>query len=341
MVEETLTAMRLGGIWDHVGFGFHRYSTDEGWLLPHFEKMLYDQALLAVTYTEAWQATGRDLYRRTAGEIFSYVLRDLRRPEGAFGCAEDADSEGEEGRFYLWDHEELSALLDGEELAAVTDTFGVRRGGNFTDELGEKSDRNLLHRKGPGWPESDPPALENARLKLLAARSKRVRPLFDDKVIADWNGLMIAALAKGGAAFGSAEYLAAAEKAAAFILDTLRGGDGRLRHRWRGGEADLPAHVDDYAFLTWGLLELYGASHHPRRLAEAVELTKVMLDLFWDAEGGGLFFSTASESAVPGRQKIVDDGSCPSGNSVAAMNLLRLGRLTGDPSWEERAAALF
>ena len=211
MVEETLRAMRLGGIFDQLGCGFHRYSTDAGWLVPHFEKMLYDQALLALAYTEAFRLWGDAAFRDAAEEIFAYVLRDLRAPDGGFAAAEDADSEGEEGRFYLWSVDEVTALLGpaaAEEFAAA---FHMTANGNFTSEVGERSDRNILHRLSPlaiGAGDFTlragglPPALEASRVALLAARGKRVRPHRDDKVLADWNGLMIAALAKAAAVFG-------------------------------------------------------------------------------------------------------------------------------------------
>jgi hypothetical protein len=349
MTEETLAAMGRGGIYDHIGYGFHRYSTDEKWLLPHFEKMLYDQALLSLVYTEAWQATGSSLFRRTAEEVFTYVLRDMQSEEGGFFSAEDADSEGEEGRFYLWTLSEVGQALDPGEASAVREVFGLKEGGNFTDELGGVSEKNIFHRIAspgdgldkPGREEQDPGSLlESARSRLFDVREERIRPLRDDKILTDWNGLMIAALAKGGAALGDRGLCRAAERAAAFLLGTMRSPEGLLLHRYREGEAAIAAHLDDYAFLVWGLIELYQATFRVSYLSEGLRLTDEMLSLFWDGENGGLFFTAHGADDVPVRQKILDDGSLPSGNSVAAFNLLRLSRLTGEHRYEEKASAL-
>ncbi len=342
IVEKSLEAMRGGGVYDQVGFGYHRYSTDERWLLPHFEKMLYDQALISLAYVEAWQATGRPFYRRVAEEMFEYVMRDLQLPQGGFCCAEDADSEGVEGKFYLWSLEEVRQALGPERTDLMAGAFNLQAGGNFTDELGEASDRNILHRTGapPGDLLPSGP-LEEARKALLEARSQRVRPLRDDKVLVDWNGLMIGSLARGAAAFGSAELGQAAERGARFLLENLRDPGGVLLHRWREGDADLPAHLDDYAFFGWALIGLYQATFRPEYLRAAVDLTTQMLSRFWDDEGGGLFFTDRWQQDLPVRQKILEDGSLPSGNSVAAGNLLALARLTGDSGFEERAARLF
>jgi uncharacterized protein YyaL (SSP411 family) len=343
MAEKALTAMRLGGIYDHVGFGFHRYSTDEQWLLPHFEKMLYDQALLSMVYVEAWQATGEPLHRRTAEEVFTYVLRDLRGREGGFFSAEDADSEGVEGKFYLWTLEEVETVLGREEAAVVREAFCLKKEGNFVDELGAASERNIFHRTAPpgALTEELEDRLEEARSALFAAREGRVRPLRDDKVLTDWNGLMIASLAKGGAAFEDETLTKAAEEAAAFLLSSMRSPEGRLLHRYREGEAAIEGHLDDYAFLAWGLIELYQATFKEEYLSEALRLTDEMLSLFWDGEAGGLFFTSGDADDLPLRQKVLEDGSVPSGNSVAAFNLLRLARITGAHRYEEHGAAIF
>jgi len=347
MVEETLRAMRLGGIFDHLGYGFHRYSTDAGWLVPHFEKMLYDQALLALAYTEAFRLWGDAAFRGTAEEIFTYVLHDLRAPDGGFAAAEDADSEGEEGRFYLWSIDEVIALLGpaaAEEFAAA---FHMKANGNFTSEIGERSDRNILHRLSPlaiGAGDFTlhagglPPALEAARTALLAERGKRVRPHRDDKVLADWNGLMIAALAKAAVVFGNPSYAHEAAGAAEFVLTKVRDAAGNLLHRYRDGEAAFPAVVDDYADLAWGCLELHGATGELRWLNEARSLVEAMDARFGDG-AGGLYFA-APDPLLPLRQVIATDAALPAGAAVAVELLLRLGDATGEARYGVRAREL-
>jgi uncharacterized protein len=350
MVEQTLQEMRRGGVYDHVGFGFHRYSTDDAWLVPHFEKMLYDQALVAMAYIEAYQATGKIEYQKTVEEIFTYVLRDMTAPEGGFYSAEDADSEGEEGKFYVWQLAEIQRVLDQEEAEMVADVFNVHVSGNFREEAtGHISGNNILHMRATmpnlaaklklSVPELEN-RLEQARLKLFHDRELRVHPYKDDKILADWNGLMIAALAKGAQAFDRPEYARAAAKAADFVLTTLRAPDGRLIHRFRKGEAALPSHVDDYAFFVWGLLELYEATFQVRYLTAALELNDHLMKYFWDATSGGLYFTEEAASDLPVRKKETYDGATPSGNSVAALNLLRLGRMTGNPDLEQKAVML-
>jgi hypothetical protein len=348
MVEHTLQALRRGGIFDQLGFGFHRYSTDREWLTPHFEKMLYDQALLLLAYLEAHQATGKPLYARTAEEIITYMLRDLRDPGGAFHSAEDADSEGEEGKFYLWTVPEVRALLDEESASLFIEAYGLRPGGNFTAEGGGEG-RNILHlpapleelarRKGMAL-EVLERRLESARKRLLAAREKRVRPHKDDKVLTDWNGLAIAALARAGAVLGKEEYMAAARQAAQFLLQKLRDDSGRLLHRYRDGSAEIPGQLDDYAFLTWGLIELYETTFEPEWLATALELSRVLEERFWDAERGGFYLTADDAEGLIVRVRQIEEGGIPSGNAVAMLNLLRLARLTGDTHLEELAQRL-
>jgi uncharacterized protein len=350
MVEATLKAMSEGGIYDHIGFGFHRYSTDAHWLVPHFEKMLYDQALLAMTYTEAYQATGRAEYRKTAEAVIHYVLRDMTAPEGGFYSAEDADSEGEEGKFYVWTLDQVERVLDRDDTDLMAQVLNVHTRGNFREEAtGRITGANILHlrqslEETAGRLDMSLEALETrleqARSALFAAREKRVHPHKDDKVLTDWNGLMIAALAKAAQAFDRPDYSDAATRAARFILGTLRTANGRLLHRFRQGTAGLPAHVDDYAFLVWGLLELYEATFDVRWLHEALDLNQKLLDHFWDDRSGGLFFTADDETELPVRRKEIYDGATPSGNSVAALNLLRLGRITGNPAWERKADQL-
>ncbi len=349
MVEKTLREMRSGGIYDHVGFGFHRYSTDEHWLLPHFEKMLYDQALLALAYTEAYQARGSDAYRETAAEIFQYVLRGMTSPEGAFWSGEDADSEGVEGKFYLWKEKEIRDVLGEKEADIVIRAFNVTRDGNFVEEAsGARTGENILHltqtydelATALGMAEEGVrKALAENGKKLFEEREKRVHPHKDDKILTDWNGLMIAALARGARIFGDSRYADAAGRAASFILERMRRSDGRLYHRFRDGEAAISGFLDDYAFLVWGLIELYEAVFDARWLEAALELNALAVLHFWDGKEGGFFFTPDDGETLLVRKKEVYDGAVPSGNSVAFWNLLRLSRMTGDASLDEKAAA--
>ena len=347
MVEKTLLEMRQGGIYDHVGFGFHRYSTDQEWLVPHFEKMLYDQAMLAMAYVEAYQVTGKENYKNTAEEIFTYVLRDMTAGTGGFYSAEDADSEGVEGKFYVWTKEEIRAVLPEEEADFFIKVFHVDERGNFQEEAtGERTGANILHlKKSLSQIASDlrisekklRDRLEAARQKLFAVREKRLHPYKDDKILTDWNGLMIAALAKGSRVFGDATYAQGARKAVDFIFDQMRSSNGRLLHRFRDGQAGITANVDDYAFFIWGLIELYETTFDVPYLKTAMELNEEMLKHFWDGKSGGLFFTPDDGEDLIVRKKEIYDGAVPSGNAVAMLNLLRLARLTGQSLLEERA----
>ncbi len=334
MAEKTLDSMYRGGIYDHIGFGFSRYSTDRKWLVPHFEKMLYDNALLAMAYLEAFEASGNKKYARIAREIFTYVLRDMTSPEGAFYSAEDADSEGEEGRFYLWTPDEVLEVLgsfDGEKFCRY---FDITSRGNFEG----RSIPNLI--KGD-VPEEDMALVQNLREKLFSHREKRVRPFRDDKVLTSWNGLMIAAMARGGRVLQDSSYISAAEKAAGFLLTRLVREDGRLMARYREGEAAYPAYADDYAFLIWGLLELYQATYKTIHLKKALELNDQMVRLFWDRDNGGLFIYGSDSEQLIARPREVYDGATPSANSVAAYNFIRMARLTGRHDLEELAERQF
>ena len=343
MAVKTLTAMRRGGIYDHLGFGFHRYSVDEKWLAPHFEKMLYDQALLIQAYAEAFQVTENPLLARTVRETAEYVLRDMTSPEGAFYTAEDADSEGEEGLFYVWTPGQVKEVL-GDELGEIfCRAFDVTEAGNF------EHGRSIPHLPRPlndvarelGLsPEALEARLSECRARLFEAREARVRPLKDDKVLTGWNGMMIAALAKAGQVLDEEDYIRAAGRSADFILSAMKTSGGRLMRRYRHGESAHPGFLEDYAFLIWGLIDLYESCFEVRYLEEALSLNAVLLDLFGDERDGGLFFSGSDNEALITRQKEVYDGAIPSGNSVAAMNLLRLGRLTGDAGLEARADLL-
>jgi uncharacterized protein len=351
MAHETLLAMRRGGIFDHVGLGFHRYSTDAQWLVPHFEKMLYDQALLALASLETWQATGDDRHARTAREIFEYVQRDMTSPEGGFYSAEDADSEGEEGAFYLWTTDEIREVLEPRAADLFIAAYGIEERGNFHDEAsGSLDGRNIPHLRRPlvelapelsRRPDELAAELEHARAALFEVRERRVHPLKDDKILTDWNGLMIAAFARGGAVLDEPAYTEVAIRAADFVLTTLRDDDGDLLKRYRRGEAGLEAHLDDHAFMVWGLLELYEATFDERWLAEAIQLNERMLEQFWDDQRGGLFLTADDAEQVLVRSKEFGDGAIPSGNSVAALNMLRIARITASVDLERRAQALF
>jgi uncharacterized protein YyaL (SSP411 family) len=348
MARKSLMAMRLGGIWDHVGLGFHRYSTDGQWLLPHFEKMLCDQALLAIVYMEAFHVTGEPLFSRTAREIFEYVLRDMTDSQGGFFTAEDADSEGEEGKFYVWPLDEFRKALSGVVTLPWEKIFRVIPGGNYLDEATRRrTGGNILHltELPPKWSEvlGIPPDKLRAewldiRGRLFSYREKRPRPLKDDKILADWNGLMIAALARGAAVFEKPEYETAARRAAGFVLEKMRDETGGLYHRFREGEASVPALAHDYAFFIRGLLELHQASGE--FVQTAVELQEKMMADFWDGNAGGFFTTSTWSVDLPIRPRELYDGAVPSVNSVGLENFLLLHRITGNEKWKERARML-
>lgn len=350
MVEKTLKAMRRGGIYDHTGHGFHRYSTDRNWILPHFEKMLYDQALLAMAYTEAYQATGNKEYRKTAEDIFDYVLRDMTSPDGGFYSAEDADSEGVEGRFYTWKEEEIRNILGDKDADIFIRIYNVKKTGNFMDEASmEATGQNILYLAKPleetakemKIPLSELESLlETSRKKLFEAREKRVHPHKDDKILTDWNGMMIAALSKASRAFNQPRYAEAAGKAADFLLSKSRQSDGRLFHRYRDGEAGIDGYLDDYAFFTWGLLELYEATFNIKYLQTALEMNNDMIKHFQDVKNGGFFLSADDSENLLIRQREIYDGAVPSGNSVAMLNLLKIARITGNPDYEKKGVKI-
>ncbi|MFX0042626.1 MAG: thioredoxin domain-containing protein [Candidatus Hodarchaeota archaeon] len=347
MVEKTLQAMRSGGIYDHIGFGIHRYSTDSTWLVPHFEKMLYDQALVAMAYIEAYQATKNPEYRKITQEIFEYVLRDMTSPEGGFYSAEDADSEGEEGKFYVWSKDDIENILDKKEFDVAMKVFNIKDSGNFLEEsTGRRTGQNILHIKHTLAEISSDlnisekelvSKIENIRRKLFETREKRIHPHKDDKILVDWNGLMIAALAKGAQVINEKKYLEAAKKASEFILSSLRLPNGRLEHRYREGVSEINGYLTDYAFLIWGLIELYEATFNIYFLKLALELHEIQIKHFWDKNIGGFYFTADDSEQLLTRQKEIYDGAIPSGNSVAMLNLLRLSYFTGDHELEEKA----
>jgi uncharacterized protein len=333
-VALTLDKMMHGGIYDQLGGGFARYSVDPTWLVPHFEKMLYDNALLARVYLHGWQAIGERRWMRICEETLDWALREMRGPEGGFYSALDADSEGEEGRFYVWDEEEMrQALTDAglpvESIERVLGYWGVSATGNFEG-------RNILHVPlGPGA--EPPPELGDARTSLFAQRDKRIRPGLDDKRICSWNALMIAALADAGAAMGRDDYLDAACACARFINHSMRDADGRLLRTWKDGEGRLNAYLEDHAFLVEALLRLYEATLDVRWFDAARDTADAMVERFADDERGGFFTTSHDHEELIARRKDVGDHPIPSGNSSAAYGLLRLAALTGDRDYEDRA----
>ncbi len=343
MVEKTLDNMRNGGIFDHIGYGFCRYSVDERWLVPHFEKMLYDQAMLTMAYTEAHQATGEARHGKVATEILTYVLRDMTAPQGGFYTAEDADSEGEEGLFYVWTPTEIQEHL-GKDLSDLFCRFyDVGPHGNFEDG------RSILHTRIPlvnfaAQENIEVAELQNlfeeARKRLFVAREKRVHPLKDDKILTSWNGLMIAAMAKAYQALGDQAYVDAAAGAASFISNNMKKDGHRLFRRYRDGDVAYPGYLDDYSNFVWGLIELYEATFETSYLEEAINLNHTMIDLFWDETYGGFFYSGKDNEVLIKQSKEIYDGAIPSSNSVAALNLVRLGHLTGDRDLANRAEQL-
>jgi len=366
MVEKTLTEMAHGGMYDHLGGGFHRYSTDQQWHVPHFEKMLYDQATLAKIYLEAYQETGKEFYAQTAREIFDYVLRDMQSPGGGFFSAEDADSLDQEkghkseGAFYIWLQKEILKILGQKEAEMFNYHFGVEPNGNAqNDPHGEFTGKNILYAAnsleetaehfkkssnslpldGRGNQEIAA-ILQKAKEKLFTVRSQRPKPHLDDKILVDWNGLMISSLAFGSRILEEPRYREAAERAAQFIFTKLKRPDGRLLHRYRDGEAAILATIDDYAFLIHGLIDLYEATFKVEYLKEAKRLAVEMIRLFWDENQGGFFFTAADAEELIIRQKEIYDGAIPSGNAVAALDLIRLGRMTLNRDWEAKAQKL-
>lgn len=351
MVTTTLRKIRLGGVYDHVGFGLHRYSTDERWLVPHFEKMLYDQAFFALANLECHLVTNDPFFLDSCKDTLGYVIRTLTSPEGGFYSAEDADSEGEEGKFYLWSEEEVTNALGQEDGEFYAKVFNFEKEGNYLDEATHKKNgRNIPHLKVPlselaakhkMKPKEFLAKIKSIREKLFERRKSRIHPQKDDKVLTDWNGLMISAFARSGRALDEKEYLKVARNAADFCLKELRSKDGRLLKRWRQGKAGLPAHLEDYAFFTQGLLDLYEATFEPKYLKAAKELTDLTLVHFEDKGKGGFFLTANDGEKLLIRAKEIYDGAIPSGNSVMALNLLRLNKVSGNKKYLDSANNLF
>jgi uncharacterized protein YyaL (SSP411 family) len=341
MVEQSLQAMARGGIYDQLGGGFHRYAVDARWLVPHFEKMLYDNALLARLYTEAYQATGDGWYRRIAEETLDYIARDLLQVSGGFFSAQDADSEGEEGSHYRWSWNEVREVLGGEEAQVFADYFDVTEEGNFEG-------RNVLRQRGElrgvarslGLsPEELEKRLDMARHKLFLARQKRPKPGLDDKILCAWNALAVTAFAEAGFAFDNRHYLDIASANGRFLTSHLWR-EGRLRRTWKGGQARLNAYLDDYAFLIEGLLALYQASGDREWLLKADDLMRIQIERFSDAESGDFYFTAEDHEALLVRRKEYLDNAIPSGNSASCLNLIRLAELLGREDYRRRAESV-
>lgn len=334
MVRTTLDHVARGGIYDHLGGGFHRYSTDNHWLVPHFEKMLYDQAALAGAYLEAFQVTKKPEYKAVIRETLDYVLRDMTASDGAFYSAEDADSEGMEGKFYVWTRDELKKILTPLEFSEFSKTYGITSSGNF------ESGTNILSLQ-PGFSRvKRSKAIESAIGKLRKVRAARVRPSRDDKVLVSWNGLMISALAKAGRVLDEPRYAAAAEKATTFILAHCKHQSDRLAHRWISGEAKFDPLDEDYSFLIDGLIELYQSTFNSRWLSHAKALQQEQDRLFSDSSKGDYYLTTGTDKHLLRRGKNFLDNVVPSGNSVTVLNLLRLSDLLVERPLREAAVKL-
>ncbi len=342
MVEKTLQQMRLGGIFDHIGLGFHRYSTDKKWFLPHFEKMLYDQAMNSMAYIEAYHITKNEEYAEIAEEVFSYVLRDMKHEKGGFFSAEDADSEGEEGTFYIWTEQELFKILGEKDGSIISKIYSFSKTGNFLDEASGKRNGNnipylsesksILAKKIKVNLDELNKIIESSRKNLFEKRKERIHPLKDDKILTDWNGLMIASLAQGGIVLNNERYIREAIYAADFIQEYLQRNDGRLVKRYRQGHSGLDPHINDYSFMIWGLINLYEATFKTIYLVRALKLTEVMIEDFYD-ENGGFFIGSKNAEKLIIRSKDYYDGAIPSGNSAAIYCLFKLGKITGNRYW--------
>lgn len=343
IVESTLQSMGNGGIYDHVGFGFARYSTDEKWLVPHFEKMLYDNAMLLIAYVECYQITGNPFYKKISDQIIEFVMREMRSPDGAFYSAIDADSEGIEGKYYVWDYDEIFNILDNDLADLYAAVYDITPIGNFEGKnVPNLIDSNLetMAEEYNFTIDELNQHLEEARAKLLAAREKRVYPHVDDKVLTSWNAMMITGLAKAGKVFENPKYTKTAEDALEFIERSLIK-DDRVMARYRDGDVKFNGYLDDYAFLVWANVELYETTFSLSYLKKARSLTDNMIDLFWDKEHGGFFFSGEDSEKLLSREKEIYDGALPSGNSVASVMLARIGYLTGETAYHDRLEEMY
>ncbi len=348
MATDTLTSMALGGVRDQIGFGFHRYAVDRAWNVPHFEKMLYDQAMNAYAYTVAWQITGDPLMRNAAEESLEYICQTLRRPGGGFASAEDADSQGGEGAFYIWNHSELKEILTADELVLAEKAWGISEKGNIPPEPGNPSGSNIISwiremdaEGNASLPvPKDSPGIIDLRKKLFARREMRPRPLLDDKVLTDWNGLAIWALAYSGRVFGDEWMIRAAEDAASFLLTTIRTEAGELWHQWKAGMASIPGTAQDYIFLVSGLSCLFQATGRPAYLESAITITWAAIDRFRDEKRGGFYATRSDDPMVPVRIRDDYDSAIPSVNGAACQVIRDLGLITGSDQFVDLAEAL-
>jgi hypothetical protein len=329
MVNKSLLAMRLGGLYDHLGYGFHRYSTDQMFLVPHFEKMLYDQANLLEVYLEAFQITKEDLFRETVEEVISYLKREMLAPEGAFYSAESAESEGEEGKFYTFTKREISEILGKKRAELISKLFNIKEKGNYREESTRRlSGKNILYLREP-IPQESKALVKDSLKKLFLYRKKRERPAKDDKIITAWNGLLISSLAKAGGVFPHSDSLKMAEKTACFIMENLYIKD-RLFRRYREGEVKIKGYLDDYAFFIRGLISLFQVSQKEKYLEFAIKLTREMIELFWDKKEGGFFLNGKDSEKMIFDHKDTYDGAFSSPNTIAAYDLIKLSNLTQD-----------
>ena len=342
IVKYSLKKMRNGGIYDQLGFGFHRYSTDKKWLVPHFEKMLYDQAILVHAFLDAYQATGDTYYANIVHEVLQYIIRDMTSEEGGYFSAEDADSGGEEGKFYVWTKDEIAAILSIEEAELFHNLFNIDDKGNWKE--GYRYKTNIPHiSKDLSYISQElnldlntlNNMLEDIREKLFFIREKRIHPQKDDKILTDWNGLMISAMARSGNVLNNVTYKKSAIKAMDFIIKTLYNENGSLYKRYRQDIAGLLGMLDDYAFIIWALIELYDLNYDEKYIEIATKLSEYQIEEFWDFDRSGFFFTPKSGEKLLVRSKEVYDGAIPSGNSVSAYNYIRLGRITSRPDFEK------
>ena len=337
IVVKSLVEMRKGGIYDQIGFGFHRYSTDQKWLVPHFEKMLYDQALLIHAYLDAYQITNNPIFSKTVHEICKYVLETMTDSQGGFYSAEDADSEGEEGTFYIWNSEELQIILNNEEYSFVSSNLNINNTGNCFVE-GERT--NIPHLSS-FMNELEEKKFSLIRKKIFDYRELRVHPLKDDKILTDWNGLMISALSRASILLDSPEYLKAAEKSANFIINNLIVDEQRLLKRFRNNESGIDGMIEDYAFFIWGLIELYQSTFNDKYIELAARLSDYQIEHFWDFENGGFNFTSDLTEKLIISSKEIYDGAIPSGNSVSAYNFIRLSRILSRYDYEDISLKIF
>lgn len=350
MVTKTLTNMRMGGIYDHVGFGFHRYSTDKEWLVPHFEKMLYDQAMLIIIYSEAFLATKNEEFKKTAEEIIEYLLRDMRSENGGFYSAEDADSEGEEGKFYVWKQEEIIEAIGHEDAQFVFNIFNTNENGNYLEESTKQlTGNNILHLKKSikelaeelnSSEEFITEKIDGIKKRLFNFRKKRTHPFKDDKILLDWNSLLIAALSIAGRSFNNNKYISIAEECFTSINKYMTTSNGNLLHMFRNNNPSIKAKLDDYSFFIFGLIELYQSTFNVLYITEAIKYCDLAIEKFWDKENGGFYFTAVDDEPLIVRTKEVYDSAIPSGNSVMFYNLLRLSRITANSKYDDYAEIL-